>query len=168
MSEEQDTTEITEVATEAKAKRNSIPRDQVDALIAGIPQYDKASFLMVGHRDGVRLAIPKTLTGVSRAYFYGLGNYDLIPRLPCVEVFSPERRRELRKGGIMAEIDFTIGGVAAVDALRALIEVVRVAPPPAPKALKKPKLPREPKASPSDETGGPFIHDEGGDEPPDA
>ena len=139
MSEEQDTTVTAETQVEAKAKRNSIPRAEVDALVAGITQYEKTSFLMVGHKGGVRLAIPKTLTGVSRAYFYGNGDYGLIPVLPGIEVFSAERRKELRKGGIMAEVDFEVGVEDATEALKALIEVVRAAPAPAPKALKKPK-----------------------------
>lgn len=158
MSEDQETM-TSETETKPKAKRNSIPRAEVDTLVAGIPQYEKTSFLMVGHRDGVRLAIPKTLTGVSRVYFYGNDDYTLVPELPGIQVFDKTARKDLRKGGIMAEVDFDVGLEVAVAALKALIEVVRAAPAPAPKAVKKPKLPKEPKL-PFDAQGMQIAEDE--------
>lgn len=138
----------TETAAEKKArepKKNSIPSTEVDKLIAGIPSYKKTSFLVVGHRDGIRIALPLT-TGVSRAYFYGNGDYSLIPSHDAITVFTEEQRKEQRKGGIMAEIDFEKGLDQAREALTLLIEVVRAAPAPAPKAVAKPKAPKKEKA----------------------
>lgn len=148
MSEEQGQEQ--EAAEAAKAKRNSIPRDEIDALVAGLPRYEKTSFLVVGHRGGVRIAIPKTSTGVSRAYFYASGDYSLIPSLPAIKVADPDERKAQRKGGIMAEVDFTIGRDEALAALAALVEVVRSAPAPAPKGLKKAKRPKEADQAPAE------------------
>jgi hypothetical protein len=128
-------------------KKNSIPSTEIEALTNGIPQYKKTSFLVVGHRDGVRIALPLT-AGVSRAYFYGNGDYSLIPQHDAITVFTEEQRKEQRRGGIMAEVDFEKGLDAAREALTKLIEVVRAAPAPAPKALAKPKEPRKAKAVP--------------------
>lgn len=126
-------------------KKNSIPADEINALVAGITQYKKTSFLVVGHKDGVRIALPLT-SGVSRAYFYGNGDYSLVPKHDAITVFTEEQRKEQRKGGIMAEVDFDKGLDQAREALKALIEVVRAAPEPAAKALAKPKAPKKEKA----------------------
>ncbi len=166
MSEEE---QKTETAAEKKArepKKNSIPNAEIDAMVAGIPSYEKTSFLVVGHKDGVRLAIPRT-TGVSRVYFYGNNDYDLIPEHDAIVEFTAEQRKEQRKGGIMAEVNFEKGLDAAREALALLVEVVRRAPAPQPK-LAKPKAPKKekavaaPKASTTDETGAPAV--EGDDE----
>lgn len=150
MSEETSVTEATEAVVAEKTsepKRNSIPNEAVAALIAGIPQYEKTSFNVVGHKGGVRLALPKT-NGVGRAYFYGNGDYSLVPSHPAITSFSEEERKAARLGGIMAEVNFELGVEAATEALTALIEVVRNAPAPAPKAVKQPKTPWKPKAAP--------------------
>lgn len=146
--ETNDTTAETEATSEKKVrepKRNSIPSTEVAVLTEGIPQYTKTSFLVVGHKDGVRIALPLT-SGVSRAYFYGNGDYSLIPQHDAISVFTEEQRKEQRKGGIMAEVDFEKGLDQAREALVKLIAVVRAAPAPAPKALAKPKAPKKPKA----------------------
>jgi hypothetical protein len=146
MSNEENSQHNPETATEKKAreaKRNSIPFAEVQALVDGIPQYDKASFLVVGHKNGVRLALPRT-TGVSRAYFYGNGDYSLIPDLTAITTFTEEQRKEQRRGGIMAEVEFDNLDLAR-QALEALVKVVRSAPAPTPK-LAKPKAPRKLKA----------------------
>lgn len=132
--------------TEKKArepKKNSIPATEVRDLTKDIPQYEKASFLVVGHKNGVRLAIPRT-GGVSRAYFYG--DYSLIPSDEAIQVYSVDERKQEHLGGITAKVDFEKGVDAARRALGLLIDVVRAAPAPA----AKPK--REPKAKPAEET----------------
>jgi hypothetical protein len=142
-------------------KKNSIPQDEIAALTKGIPQYEKTSFLVVGHKDGVRVALPKT-SGVSRAYFYGNGDYSLIPDDEAITVHSEEVRKEQRKGGIMAEVNFELGLEAARRALGKLIDVVRAAPATADKALTKPKAPRKAKAAPQpvEKTEGQALADE--------
>lgn len=122
-------------------KKNSIPSAEIKELVAGIPQYDKASFLVVGHKEGVRIALPRT-NGVSRAYFYANGDYSIIPEDEAIRTFSAEERKEQRLGGIMAEVDFSLGVDAARQALGKLVAIVKAAPAPIP----KPK--REPKAKP--------------------
>ncbi|MBV9125674.1 MAG: hypothetical protein JO112_20180 [Planctomycetes bacterium] len=126
-------------------KKNSIPSTEVKALVAGIPQYDKASFLVVGHKNGVRIALPKT-TGVSRAYFYGNGDYTAIPEDEAITVFSEEERKQNRRGGIMAEVNFDLGVEAAKRALGKLVAVVKAAPAPKAKPKAEPKVKKEPKA----------------------
>lgn len=125
-------------------KKNSIPYTEIEQLVTGIDSYKKTSFLVVGHRDGVRLAIPLT-TGVSRVYFYGDNNYDLVPTHDSIVEFTPEQRKEQRKGGIMAEVDFEKGLDGAREALKLLVDVVRNAPEPQ-KKLAKPKAPKKEKA----------------------
>ncbi len=144
MSDEDTTTDVTEDTSvaEVKVKRNSIPTEEVTALVDGLPQWSKASFLMVGYKGGVRLALPKT-AGVSRAYFYGDDNYDLVPQDDAITVFSEAQRKELRKGGIMAEVNFALGVDAARQALGKLVEAVRTAPVP---VVKEPRVPKKPKA----------------------
>lgn len=145
MSEDSDTTETADEKKAREPKKNSIPSDEVRALVAGLPQYDKASFLMVGHRNGVRLALPKT-TGVSRAFFYGNGDYAAVPEDEAITVFSEEQRKEGRKGGIMAEVNFELGLDAARRALGKLVGAVKAAPVPQAKPAKAPpKAKREPK-----------------------
>lgn len=148
----EDTTETTTIDSDDRndpktqgPKRISIPFDKIGELAAGIPQYDKASFLVIGHRRGVRIALPKT-NGVSRAYFYGLGDYTLIPTNDAITVFTTDERKANRRGGIMAEVNFELGVEAAVEALTALIAVVRTADAPAAKGLKEPRKPRKSKA----------------------
>ena len=119
-----------------KVKRTVISSEAVKVLIEGLPQYEKAAFLVVGHKNGVRLAIPKSQNGISRIYFYGNGDYSLIPKLPGIKEFSEDQRRELRKGGIMAEVSFDQGLAEGEVALAALVDVVRRAPAPTPKPLK--------------------------------
>lgn len=142
-------------------KKNSIPSTEVKALVAGIPQYEKASFLVVGHKNGVRLALPKT-TGVSRAFFYGNGDYSTIPEDEAITVFSEEERKEGHKGGIMAEVNFELGLEAAKRALGKLVEVVKAAP--APKAKTKTERPaakKEPRAK--EPSHAPAADGSGGD-----
>jgi hypothetical protein len=122
-------------------KKNSIPTDVVAAMTAGIPSYEKASFMVIGHRNGVRIAIPKT-NGVSRAYFYGNGDYSLVPSHDAITVFSEEERKEGHRGGIMAEVNFKLGIDAATEGLGALITAVRNASAPAPKGSAKAKEPK--------------------------
>jgi hypothetical protein len=141
MSDENSTSPAAKKAREPK--KNSIPQATVTALVEGIPQYEKESFLVVGHKGGVRVALPLT-TGVSRVYFYGNNDYSLIPQHEAITVFSEEQRKEGRKGGIMAEVDFGKGLDLALSALTALVEVVRNAKAPEPK-LAKPKAPKKPK-----------------------
>ncbi len=126
-----------------ESKKNSIPMTEVHELAKGINQYEKTSFLMIGHKNGVRLALPKT-SGVSRVYFYA-GSYAAIPDDPAITVFTEEQRKELRKGGIMAEVNFSLGVDAARDALVKLIDVVRATPAPEAKVV-KPKAVRKVKA----------------------
>lgn len=135
----------TEGAKKAREpKKNSIPMAEVTALVEGIPQYTKASFLVVGHKDGVRIAIPKT-AGVARALFYAKGDYTLVPEDPAITVFTEEQRKEKRLGGIMAEVNFEAGVDAARAALTKLVAVVRAAETPTPKVV-KPKAPKKEKA----------------------
>jgi hypothetical protein len=126
-------------------KRNVLSWTDVDALTAGIERYEKTSFWVIGHRGGTRLAVPKTTTGVSRAYFYG--TYEQVPALPGIRTFTPEERKQLHKGGIVAEVDFELGLEEATAALASLIEVVRVAPAPAPRGEKKARQPKAAKAA---------------------
>lgn len=152
---EENTETTTETAAEKKArepKKNSIPAEKVSELIEGIPQYDKTSFLVVGHKNGVRVALPKT-NGVSRAYFYGNGDYAIVPSHPAVTTFTEEQRKERRLGGIMAEVNFEKGIEVATEGLAALVAVVRAAEAPAPKGVKAPKEPKTPrKKKAADET----------------
>lgn len=142
-------TEVTETdtvtTTEADKKREpkkSIPSDEIKTLVEGLPQYTKTSFLVVGHKNGVRLAIPKT-SGVSRTYFYANDDYSLIPDDDAITVFDEANRKEHRRGGIMAEIDYDKGVEAARRALSKLVDVVRAAPTPAEKPKREPKPKKE-------------------------
>lgn len=126
-------------------KKNSIPQDEIETLVAGIPSYTKTSFRVVGHKDGVRLAIPLT-SGVSRVYFYGNDDYSLIPEDDAITVFDEADRKQHRRGGIMAEVDFDKGLEAARRAIGLLVNVVKVAPAPAAKPKREPKPKKEPKA----------------------
>jgi hypothetical protein len=138
-----DSTEAT--ATEKKArepKKNSIPFTEIETLVNGLPQYKKTSFLVVGHKSGVRLAIPLT-AGVSRVYFYGNDDYTIIPSDDAITVFDEANRKEHRRGGIMAEVDFEKGLEAARAALTKLVDVVKAAPAPAPAPKKEPKPKKE-------------------------
>jgi hypothetical protein len=119
-------------------KKNSIPADEVKTLVEGIPSYTKASFLVVGHKNGLRLALPKT-SGVSRAYFYAAGDYSKIPEDEAITVFSEAERKEGRKGGIMAEVNFDLGTEAARRALGKLVDAVKAAPTPVTKPKPTPK-----------------------------
>lgn len=143
MSEEN--TEPAATAEEKKRdpKRNSIPSIEVQALVDGIPSYEKASFLVVGHKDGVRLAVPRT-AGVSRVYFYANGDYSIIPDDEAITVFSESERKDGHKGGIMAEVNFEKGLDAARRALGKLVEAVKAAPAPVvkPKTIPKVKAPK--------------------------
>lgn len=121
------------------SKKNSLSRESVDKIVAGSPSYEKASFLVVGYKGGVRIAIPKT-GGVSRVYFYGMGDYSLVPLHTALKTFSEEERKELRKGGIMAEVLFD-DLVLAAEALTLLVAVVNRATAPVRK-VKKPRLPK--------------------------
>lgn len=134
----------TDAKKQREPKKNSIPTDEVTALIEGIPSYKKTSFLVVGYKDGVRLAIPLT-TGVSRVYFYGNNDYSLIPDHTAITQYTAEQRREQRRGGIMAEVDFEKGLDLAREAFALLVAVVKSAQAPQPK-LAKPKLPKKEKA----------------------
>lgn len=125
-------------------KKNSIPTEKVVELTAGLPRYEKTSFLVIGHRSGIRIALPKT-SGVSRAYFYGNGDYASIPTHGAITVFSEGQRKERRLGGIMAEVNFEKGIEAATEALALLTDVVRQAQAPAPKGVKAPKEPKAPR-----------------------
>lgn len=127
-----------------KPKNNSIPASEVKALVAGLPQYDKTAFLVVGHKNGVRIALPKTV-GVSRAFFYGNGDYKSIPEDEAITVFTEEERKQSRRGGVMAEVNFELGVEAARRALGKLVDAVKAAPAPAAKPKAEPKLKKEPK-----------------------
>lgn len=134
-------------ATEKKnrePKKNSIPKTEIDVLVKDMPQYTKTSFLVVGHKNGVRLAIPLT-TGVSRVYFYGNDDYSTIPDDEAIVVFDEANRKEHRRGGIMAEVDFEKGLDAARQALSKLVDAVKAAPKPAEKPKREPKAKKEPK-----------------------
>lgn len=148
-----DTETTTETAADAEtsdkkreAKKNSIPADEIMTLVEGLPQYTKTSFLVVGYKNGVRLAIPKT-TGVSRTYFYANDDYSLIPEDEAITVFDEADRKEHRRGGIMAEIDYDKGLEAARRALSKLIDVVKAAPTPEEKPKKEPRAKKEPKVA---------------------
>lgn len=130
-------------------KKNSIPKTEIEALVKGLPQYEKTSFLVVGHKNGVRLAIPLT-TGVSRVYFYGNDDYSTIPDDEAITVFDEANRKEHRRGGIMAEVDFEKGLEAARRALGKLVEAVKAAPTPEVKPKKEPKAK---KAEATEDTG---------------
>jgi hypothetical protein len=119
-------------------KKDSIPRTEIEAMVKDLPQYTKTSFLVVGHRNGVRLAIPLT-AGVSRVYFYGNDDYSTIPNDEAITVFDEANRKEHRRGGIMAEVNFEKGLEAARRALGKLVDVVRTAPPPGQKPKRAPK-----------------------------
>lgn len=149
----EDTTQQAAAKKAREPKKNSIPTDVVEALTAGIPSYEKASFVVIGHKNGVRIALPKT-NGVSRAYFYGNGDYSLVPKHDAITVFSEEERKEGHRGGIMAEVNFEKGIEAATEALGELVAVVRAAEAPAPKGAakaKEPKAPKKAKAKPEPE-----------------
>lgn len=146
--------EATETAAEKKSrepKKNSIPRTEIEALVKGLPSYTKTSFLVVGHKNGVRLAIPLT-AGVSRVYFYGNDDYTTIPDDEAITVFDEANRKEHRRGGIMAEVDFEKGLEAARRALGKLVDAVKTAPVPEEKPKKEPK-PKKAKAEATDEAG---------------
>ncbi len=140
-------------------KKNSIAVQAIDAMIDGLPKYTKASFVVVGHRGGVRLALPKT-NGVSRAYFYGNGDYSLVPAHAAITVFTEEQRKEQHRGGIMAEVNFELGIEQATEALQALVDVVRAAP--APERGKKAKEPKEPKKAKAPKEGEEPVTPENG------
>lgn len=149
MSDETTTTEAAEKTSKPREpKKNSIPRTEIEALVKDLPQYTKTSFLVVGHKNGVRLAIPLT-AGVSRVYFYGNDDYTIIPADDAITVFDEANRKEHRRGGIMAELDFEKGLDAAKAALVKLIDVVRAAPIPVDKPKKEPK-PKKEKAAVAD------------------
>lgn len=118
-------------------KRNALPWADVLAMVDGIDRYEKTSFLVIGHRGGTRLAIPKTSTGVSRAYFYG--TYEQLPIHPAITAFSVADRKRLHRGGIIAEVNFELSIEEATAGLAALVGIVRGAAPPAPRGEKKPR-----------------------------
>jgi len=128
--DDQDATNATEESKKPRApKKGSIPMEELVALEAGIPTWDRKSFHMVGPRDGVRLAVRKS-AGISRAYFYAAGDYGLIPDHPAIRVYSPEERKEKKLGGVQAELSFEHGLDKAREALGLLVEAVRNAPAP--------------------------------------
>ena len=146
---EEDTTTTEKVEKKAREpKKNSIPRAEIEALVQDLPQYKKTSFLVVGHKSGVRLAIPLT-AGVSRIYFYGNDDYTTIPDDEAITVFDEANRKEHRRGGIMAEVDFEKGLDAARRALGKLVDAVRAAPAPAEKPKRAPKPKKEETATQS-------------------
>lgn len=145
MSDAENTTESAEKKAR-EPKKNSIPKSEIDTLVQGLPQYTKTSFLVVGHKNGVRLAIPLT-SGVSRIYFYANDDYSLIPEDEAITVFDEADRKQHRRGGIMAEVDFEKGLEAARRALGKLVDAVKTAPTPAAKPAKVPKAKKEPKAA---------------------
>ena len=108
-------------------KKGSIPRTELDSMTHGLPGWDRASFHMVGTRNGVRIAVPRT-RGISRAYFYAAGDYNRIPDHPAIRVFQPDERKERKLGGICAEIDFSAGLELAKEALGLMVRAVREAP----------------------------------------
>lgn len=148
-----------QAAKKREPKKNSIPATEIKEMVHGLPQYTKTSFLVVGHKDGVRLAIPLT-SGVSRAYFYGNGNYSLVPDHPAIESFDEATRKQKRKGGIMAEVKFDDLDQAR-EALKLLVGVVKHAPTPAPKAVKQPKEPKKAKAPAQPTTASELALDDG-------
>lgn len=137
-----DTEESTAEKKAREPKKNSIPKTEIEALVTGLPQYTKTSFLVVGHKNGVRLAIPLT-AGVSRVYFYGNDDYSTIPDDEAITVYDEANRKEHRRGGIMAEVDFEKGLEAARRALGKLVAAVKTAPTPATKPKREPKPKKE-------------------------
>jgi hypothetical protein len=152
-------TEATEDTATADKKRepkkNSIPSDEIKALVKDLPSYTKTSFLVVGHKNGVRLAIPLT-TGVSRVYFYANDDYSIIPDDDAIVVFDEADRKQHRRGGIMAEVDFEKGLEAARRALGKLVDAVKASPAPAEKPKREPKPKKEAKSeeAPAESTEG--------------
>lgn len=160
MSEENTVSE--EIATPEAPKRAALPWSEVDALTDGIERHEKASFWVIGHRNGTRLAVPKTVAGVSRAYFYG--TYEQVPAVPGITTFTPEERKLLHRGGIIAEVAFELGAEVASAALAALVAAVRAAPAPAPRGERKPRQPKAPK-TPAEASGESAVELVDGPEP---
>lgn len=157
-----DTTAEDSAETEAKKrepKKNSIPKAEIEALVKGLPQYTKTSFLVVGHKNGVRLAIPLT-AGVSRIYFYGNDDYSKIPDDDAITVFDEADRKQHRRGGIMAEVDFEKGLDAARRALGKLVDAVKTAPAPITKAAKLPKAKKAEKTEPEADEAEAIVESE--------
>ena len=107
-----------------KPKAGSISREDLVRLAAGIQTWDRKSFQMIGPKGGVLLAVPKS-KGVSRAYFYAAGDYNLIPDHPAIRVYQPDERKERKMGGVMAELDFSHGTESALEGLELLLKAVR-------------------------------------------
>lgn len=138
---ETNTNETTTTAPkEPKARKNSLPREEVEAILEGIPSFDKKAFVIRGLEQarGVRLAVAST-KNVGRVYFYGDDDYSTLDGVAGVLVYDRDDRRENRRGGVMAEIDFSLGADSARAALVALAGVVRSAPAKAPRPERKPK-----------------------------
>lgn len=135
-------------------RSTSISSDQVDALIteSGLPVTSKSAFKMVGHPNGVRLAVAKSKR-VSRVFVY-----HAQPTHPGVIHRDEEYRKEMRYGAIQAEIDFTQPEEVVLDAIRACLKAVASAPAPSSEAAAeaKPKAERKPRAKkaapPAEET----------------
>lgn len=143
MSEETAETE-TEAPVEKKPPRGSIPKETVEAIIAGIPSFPKRAFLMVGHAQdrGTRLAVALTKK-VGRVYFYG--EYDQLPgadvgtSFPGIRVYTEEERKAERLGGVIAAVDFSASPEDYLAAFRHLVDVVRTSEPPPARPARQPK-----------------------------
>lgn len=105
-----------------KSKKNSVSFADVMNMVDGLPSYEKKSFLLVGTKGSVRLAIPKG-EKISRFYFYGDDDYSLVPQHPAVVQYTVEERKAKKLGGIMAEVLFTEESYS--EALQLLVDAVR-------------------------------------------
>lgn len=156
MSEENTETNETTTAPAEKTRRGSIPREDVEAAITGIPTFPKKAFLMVGHAQdrGTRLAVALTKK-VGRVYFYG--DYGQLPSVPGVRVYTEDERKAERLGGVIAAVDFSASPEEYTAAFAALVDVVRNAPPPPARPARATKADTEV----ASETGAPPPSSEG-------
>lgn len=141
MSEENNETKTVEATAPARPAKASVSADDVQPLVAGISSYDKAAFRVYGQKGSARLTLPKTQK-IARGYFYG----EPVPDHRAIVKFTEEQRKDKKLGGITAEIDFSQGQDAALEAIKLLADVVRKAP------AVQPKQPKEEPAVEQTET----------------
>lgn len=116
-----------------KKQKNFVKLDDVAQLADGITSSDKAAFRVYGPKTGTRLVVPLTQK-IGRAFFYG----KPVPEHAAIRVYTDEVRSDKRLGGITADVDFSSGSEAALEAIKLLADAVRAAPPPS-KPDRKPK-----------------------------
>ena len=123
-------------------EKTSVPHDRVAQIVkdAGLELVEKSAFLMAGPKDGPHLAIARTKK-VSRVYLYNL-QIDH----PAVLKRDEQYRKEMRYGGIEAEVDFEQPEDLVVSAIEAMAGAVKAAAD-APKVepIEKPKKERAPR-----------------------